>query len=155
MKKNIKFSLLLVSFLMLLSLSCSSDDSTNQSDNSLEIQNIKNTVTSGSWSLTYFFDTDKEETSNFSGYSFTFNSDGKLIAINNSVTIEGDWSVTDSNSNDGSSDDIDFNITFSAPSNFQELSDDWDIILYSSNKIELIDISGGNGGTDYLTFEKL
>ncbi|GAA4269776.1 hypothetical protein GCM10022257_18770 [Hyunsoonleella aestuarii] len=140
---------------MLLSLSCSSDDSTNQSDNSLEIQNIKNTVTSGSWSLTYFFDTDKEETSNFSGYSFTFNSDGKLIAINSSVTIEGDWSVTDSNSNDDSSDDIDFNITFSAPSNFQELSDDWDIILYSSNKIELIDISGGNGGTDYLTFEKL
>ncbi len=37
---------------------------------------------------------------------------------------------------------------------FEELSDDWDIISHSSTKIELIDISGGNGGTDYLTFEK-
>jgi hypothetical protein len=37
---------------------------------------------------------------------------------------------------------------------FEDLNDDWDIISRSSTKIELIDISGGNGGTDYLTFEK-
>ena len=37
---------------------------------------------------------------------------------------------------------------------FEDLNDDWDIISQSSSKIELIDISGGNGGTDYLTFEK-
>ena len=37
---------------------------------------------------------------------------------------------------------------------FEDLNDDWDFISQSSTKIELIDVSGGNGGTDYLTFEK-
>jgi hypothetical protein len=50
--------------------------------------------------------------------------------------------------------DLDFNIFFAAPPDFENLSDDWDFILYKSTKIELIDMSGGNGGTDYLTFEK-
>jgi hypothetical protein len=53
-----------------------------------------------------------------------------------------------------SSDDLDFNISFASPPDFEELSDDWDFISQSSSKIELIDVSGGNGGTDYLTFEK-
>jgi hypothetical protein len=43
-----------------------------------------------------------------------------------------------------------------APADFiDDLSDDWDILSYSATKIELIDVSGGNGGTDYLTFEKI
>ncbi len=53
-----------------------------------------------------------------------------------------------------SSGEIDFNIFFAAPADFNELSEDWNIISYSSNKIELIHESGGNGGTDLLTFEK-
>jgi hypothetical protein len=36
---------------------------------------------------------------------------------------------------------------------FEDLNDDWDIISHSPTKIELKDVSGGNGGTDYLTFE--
>lgn len=34
------------------------------------------------------------------------------------------------------------------------LSDDWDVLERTDTKIRLIDVSGGNGGTDYLTFEK-
>ena len=51
----------------------------------------------------------------------------------------------------------DFNLFFSVPdsSDFEDLNDDWDIISVTSSKVELIDISGGNGGTDYLTFERL
>jgi len=37
---------------------------------------------------------------------------------------------------------------------FEDLNDDWDFISQSATKVELIDVSGGNGGTDYLTFEK-
>ena len=29
---------------------------------------------------------------------------------------------------------------------FEDLNDDWDFISQSSTKIELIDVSGGNGG---------
>ena len=76
------------------------------------------------------------------------------MASNGSSTVNGSWSVTDSSNSSSSDDDIDFNISFTAPPDFEEFSDDWDIIQHSSTRIELIDISGGNGGTDYLTFEK-
>ncbi|MCB0382605.1 MAG: hypothetical protein KDD05_04705, partial [Psychroserpens sp.] len=61
-----------------------------------------------------------------------------------------------SNDDSSSDDDIDFNIFFPVPdsNNFEDLNDDWDIVSTSSNTIELIDISGGNGGTDFLTFER-
>ena len=73
--------------------------------------------------------------------------------------MTGTWSVTDdSNSSDDSSsdDDIDFNIFFPVPdsNDFEDLNDDWDIVTTTSTRIELIDIRGGNGGTDMLTFEK-
>lgn len=53
-----------------------------------------------------------------------------------------------------SSGEIDFNIFFATPEDFSELTEDWNIISYSANKIELIDVSGGDGETDLLTFEK-
>jgi hypothetical protein len=56
-------------------------------------------------------------------------------------------------SNDSIS-DLDFNLAFSSPAEFLELSDDWEIIEKSTTVIKLKDVSGGNGGTDYLTFTK-
>ena len=53
-----------------------------------------------------------------------------------------------------SSDDDHFVVFFASPPDFADLSDDWSIVSVSTTKIELIDVSGGNGGTDYLTFEK-
>ncbi len=53
-----------------------------------------------------------------------------------------------------SSGEIDFNIFFAAPEDFAELTEDWNIISYSANKIELIHVSGGDGDVDLLTFEK-
>lgn len=49
---------------------------------------------------------------------------------------------------------IDFNIFFASPDDFNELSEDWDIVSYSSTRIELIHVSGSDGGVDLLTFEK-
>ncbi|NDV43652.1 hypothetical protein GTK07_09985 [Muricauda sp. 40Bstr401] len=111
---------------------------------------------SGDWVITYFFDTDKEETSNFNGYTFKFNADGTLVASNGTTDVNGTWSITDSNSSDDDSNkdsDVDFNILFASPNNFEDLSDDWDIVSFTSTRIELIDVSGGNGGTDKLVFE--
>ena len=48
----------------------------------------------------------------------------------------------------------DFNIFFASPEDFEELSDDREFISRSGTKIALIDSSGGNGSTAYLTFEK-
>lgn len=133
---------------------CSSSDDANDNNNSSNstAEQTANIVENGNWRITYFYDNNQDETNNFSGYSFSFNQDGSLTAVKGSSTINGSWSVSDGSSSSG--DDDDFNIAFVSPPDFEDLTDDWDIISATNTKIELIDISGGNGGTDYLTFEK-
>ncbi len=143
---------LVLSFLLIM-LSCSSEDAA-MADNSAEIEQIKINAKSGTWRITSYVDSGQNETNDYTGYNFTFNVDGALMASDGSNTINGTWSVTDDSDIDDNSNDIDFNIFFSTPPNFEELSDDWDIVSTSQTKIELIDVSGGNGGTDTLIFEK-
>ena len=143
--------------LFLVTSSCSSSDDATIIDNSVRINEIKSAILSGTWRITSFIDSGNNETSDFTGYNFTFNENGTLTASNGTDTIDGTWSVIeDDDSNDDSNydDDIDFNISFLAPPSFTDLTDDWDVTSSSTTKIELIDISGGNGGTDTLTFER-
>jgi hypothetical protein len=153
MKKLTLIPFLSLIFMMNIASTCSGDD---DSSSSVDATPVINTVTSGTWRVTYYFDTDSDETSDFTGYNFTFGSSNVLTATNGTNTYTGSWSVTndDSSDDDSPSGDLDFNILFSSPANFADLSDDWDIISRTDTKIELIDVSGGNGGTDYLTFEK-
>ena len=138
--------------LFLIAFGCSSD--TVMTDNSAEIKQISDMVKSGTWRITNYNDSGQNETGDYTGYIFTFNENGTLMATNGTNTYNGTWSVSDDSSSDDDPDDIDFNIFFASPPDFEELSDDWDIISSSSSKLELTDISGGNGGTDLLTFEK-
>ncbi|WP_162984869.1 hypothetical protein [Mesonia aquimarina] len=161
MKINVK-PLLGILFLASIFVACSDDDdSSNNDNNAALVAEITNNVQDGNWLITSFIDSNQDETNDFNGYTFTFADNGELIATNNSTTLTGTWSVTDDDdSNDDSSsddDDIDFNIFFPVDddNDFEDLNDDWDIVNQSSTKIELIDVSGGNGGTDYLTFEKI
>jgi hypothetical protein len=109
---------------------------------------VSNTVTSGTWRITYYWDTDHEETSNYSGYSFTFATGGVLTAVKTGSTVTGTWSTGTDDSK------TELVIAFASPASFVEISDDWEVIENTSTKIRLQDVSGGNGGTDLLTFEK-
>jgi hypothetical protein len=140
----------LISLFVLVAVACNNDDDVSNSNQS----QVESIAKSGTWRITYFYDTDKDETANYTGYNFTFGSSSVLTATNGANTYTGTWSITDSNSNDDSMDDLHFNIAFTAPPAFEDLSDDWDIIEVTETKIKLIDVSGGNGGTDYLTFDK-
>ena len=153
MKKLKLIPILALVFLLNVASMCSDD---NDTTNTADPTPVINTVNQGTWRITLYEDNGVNETNNYANYIFTFNSNGVLTAVN-TTTYNGTWSVTASNSNDDSQDDLDFNIAFlaPAPSAFtDDLTDDWDIISYTANKIQLIDVSGGNGGTDYLTFEK-
>ena len=75
---------------------------------------------------------------------------GSWSIISNSNSNDDD----DSSSDDDSSDDVDFNIFFSSSSNFEELSEDWEIVSYTETRIELKHVSGGDGSIDVLVFEK-
>ncbi|MEZ4979245.1 MAG: hypothetical protein R2772_08095 [Chitinophagales bacterium] len=151
-KRTTQSFIFYMAFLGLFILASCSKEDDNPSDN---IQNtVISNVQDGTWRITSFIDSGSDETSNFTSYNFSFNSSGVLTASNGSTSYTGTWSISDSNSNDDSQDDLDFNIQFNLTNDFEDLNDDWDFISQSANKIELIDVSGGNGGTDYLTFEK-
>ena len=139
--------------LMSIMTSCESDTSLDESINVTEIQNL---VSTSNWVITYFNDSGKDETYHFNGYEFSFLDNGILEATNGSVVKSGTWSISQDSSDDSNSSGVEFNIHFSNDSGeFEELTDDWEITSRSTSKIELIDVSGGNGGTDYLTFVKM
>lgn len=130
-------------------LSCEDDSKSSES----EIEQISQDLGLGTWKITKFIDSGKDETSSFNGFLFTFNPNGSLVATNGINTFTGTWSIV-KDSSDDSPDDLDFTIFFPVSTKFEDLNDDWDITSHSASKIELIDVSGGNGGTDYLTFQK-
>ncbi len=154
MKKKTANIVMVISCALIL-VACSKDDSNNPNNSSAN--QTANIAQSGAWEITYFYDTDKDETANFSGYTFNFNEDGSLVATKGTTTVNGSWSVQ--NDDDSSSNDshLDFNILFQVPENhnFDDLNEDWDVISATENKIELSDISEGNGDADYLTFIKI
>ena len=134
--------------------SCTDEDDTVV-NNSVDPTPVINVVNNGTWRITLFNDSGVDETLNFTDYDFSFGASNILSATNGTNTYSGTWSVTSDNSLDDSpSNDLDFNIAFSTPANFADLTDDWNIISYTATKIQLIHVSGGGGGTDYITFEK-
>ncbi|MBC5834659.1 hypothetical protein G6N05_09330 [Flavobacterium sp. F372] len=154
MKKIKLISAIIFLFIVTIFSSCSDEDDVAV-NNSVDPTPVINTVNTGTWRITFYQDSGVDETSDFSGYNFSFGAGNILSATNGTNTYTGTWSVTSDNSNDDSpSNDLDFNIAFSAPANFTELTEDWNVISYTATRIQLIHVSGGGGGTDYITFEK-
>lgn len=155
MKNTLTHKMITVLGILVFFIACEKND-TDDNITTADKAEIEAAVKSGEWHITYYFDSDKDETNDYVGYVFTFNANGALGATNGDISVSGAWSVTDSDnsSDDSSDDDIDFNIFFTSPELFEELTDDWEIQKFTSTKIELYDVSGGDGTTDYLTFEK-
>ena len=152
MRKLTLISSVLLIFLLNVATSCSNDSGSASAPDPIP---VINTVSSGTWRITFYEDSGVNETTNFTGYNFTFGSGSVLVATNGTNTYTGSWSVTsDISGDDSPSNDLDFNIAFSSPSTFSELTEDWNIIEKTDTKVRLVHVSGGNGGTDYITFEK-
>jgi hypothetical protein len=120
---------------------CNSDDSASATD-------VDNALITGGWKITYYFD-DKDETSDFNGYTFTFESNGTAAAAKGGDTTAGTWSTE--NSSNGT---LKLNLDFGTTDPLDELEEDWKVIEMTGNKIRLENISGGSGLTSYVTFER-
>jgi hypothetical protein len=132
--------------LVVLSLAActkSNDDNVNP-DNKVE-------QVSGNWTVSYFFDSGKDETSDFSGYSFDFNSNGVLTASGNGNTFTGAWWIG-SNSSDDDNSSNKLNISITGNYAMDELQDDWLIESLTSNEIRLRD--DGDDSDEVLHFTR-
>ncbi|MBL7751931.1 MAG: hypothetical protein JNN29_11135 [Chitinophagaceae bacterium] len=125
-------------FLSILLVSCTSrlDDSNNTSQ----------VATSGSWRVTLFTDSGNDETTDFAGYTFTFNDNGTINAVKNGITQSGTWSVTSAKFN------IDLGPKIDANKPLGELTDDWKILSTTNTEIRLGDDNASSN--EFLTFTK-
>lgn len=135
MTKKIFLALLCIAF---LSCSRSNDETPSAGD----------VVTEGNWRVTLFTDSGNNETSDFNGYSFSFNSNGSLVASSSSHNKSGTWNI------DNSSNKFNINLGPKDDTNkpFGELTDDWKIISITTSEIKLTDDNPAS--EEFLTFTK-
>jgi hypothetical protein len=138
----------LLSSILVLSLFSSCKKDAAPAPQPLSVASVNNTIVTGNWRVTYYNDNSQDETTKFSGYEFDFAAGGIVTATKTGSSISGTWS----SGNDDSQ--VKLILSFSAPAVFSEISDDWHVTERTDTKITLQDVSGGNGGTDYLTFER-
>lgn len=111
-------------------------------------QDLNDILLNGPWYVATYLDDGDDETYDYYGYNLTFNSGGSIVAENGTNTFNGTWSVTGSST-------MDLNLDFGTQIPFDEFNDDWDVLSFTATTINLEDVSGGNGGTDTLIFQKL
>ncbi|SDS19288.1 hypothetical protein SAMN04515667_1618 [Formosa sp. Hel1_31_208] len=105
-------------------------------------------LANGLWFVASYTENSNDQTANYVGYELTFNIDGTVTADNGSNANNGTWMVISS----GNQMIIDFGTDIP----FDEFNDDdWDVISVSDTQVVLQDVSGGDGGTDTLTLQKL
>ena len=113
-------------------VSCSKSNDSNPSSTN------KTDQVSGNWTVTYYLDSGKDETSDFSGYTFAFNTGDALQALNGSGTFTGTWWIGDSSSNDDSFSNK-LVIMISGNKAMNNLQHDWLIVKLTDTEIWLQD----------------
>lgn len=70
MKKALLFTSLIN---VLLFFSCKKDSNTgSDNNNSITVANVNSALSTGNWRVSYYWDTDHEETNNYTGHIFSF-----------------------------------------------------------------------------------
>ncbi|MHC1777355.1 MAG: hypothetical protein AB9834_18280 [Lentimicrobium sp.] len=136
------FTQILAIALVVTSTACSkTDDSTSSSDLSTI---VKQEIITDSWIVNSYIDKGKNETSDYSGYTFTFSENGTLTASFTGMTYTGTWSIGSDHtgyddSGNHSGDDNKLIIAISGNYQMEELTDDFQIVSISDNEIILKD----------------
>lgn len=115
-----------------------------------EPTSLSNILTSGSWHISYCFH-GNDATGYYSGYNFTFLSNGNINVVKNGNTIEGDWDIND---NGGMFQRLDLHFD---GSQLHDIETNWDVQEFTSTYIRLRKSSGGGGQgpqQTYLSFTK-
>jgi hypothetical protein len=109
---------------------------------------VADAVTTGTWRVTHFSEGSSNETDDFNGYTFTFQSNGKVLAAKGGVIKEGNWSESTSSQKLV----IDLGVKSDANKPLGELTDDWVIKSKTATKINLTD--DNSASNELLEFTK-
>ena len=93
---------------------------------------------SGDWIVSFYYDSGKDETYHYNGYSFTFSADGLLSASSSTGDFSGNWHIGDHSSDDDNSSNR-LVISITGNKQMDDLTDDWVILSLSDTEISLKD----------------
>lgn len=137
MKTLVLIPLLLVSLLV---VSCSKSETT---DPAADLSANQKMVSTGDWKVTQYLDSGKDETSDFSLLSVSFNADGSIVVSDGTTTYTGTWTLASasSSSDDTGYDDKNhkFTITIAGDKLMQKLSKKWLAVKVTETEIWLSD----------------
>ena len=128
MKTKIKQTALLMLVIAGLTVSCKKEDNSPSTSSS----SISSIITTGSWRVSYYHESNDDHTTDFSGYTFTFSSSGTMTANYSSGTTNGTWEIDDSNVNE-------FHMSIGTTAPLNKLDHGWLIISQSSTEIKMKD----------------
>ena len=109
--------------------------------------NVATVMIDGQWLVANYNDSGVDETTDFANWILEFFNDGTVTATNNNV-INGTWETY------YDSGELKLKLNFGEQVPFDEFNDDWDVFSLGDMRIELRDISGGDGTLDVLVLEK-
>ncbi len=122
----------------------------NNSDDG-DVLEIRNIMMGGAWKIAKYSEDNLEQTTNFAAFDFAFEAENKanITVGTTGPSYLGSWTVIRN-----SDSQLKLYLNFGEEDPLGDLTEDWQIVSTTSNRIELKDISGGDGSIDILIFEK-
>lgn len=115
----------------------------------IENPDLSAVLSEGTWVVAEYQHAGRDETGNYQEYEWTFNSEGQVTVSDGSGEIAGTWSsITDSGT-------LYLVFDFGETAPFVEFSEDWEILEYNYEKVDLRNVSGGDGSVDRLVLERI
>ncbi len=137
-----------IALMSIFVIACDKDDDDNIQNE--ETARVRAVLQEGRWAIRQYKHDGVDRTTTFSDYVFQFDTGNVLRAVQGSTSHNGSWSVT---ADDDGPADLDLNIFFSGTGDLRALNEDWEIIRYTTDRIEVAD-DYGDVDEDLLIFEK-
>ncbi|MGB5822104.1 MAG: hypothetical protein WBG90_21660 [Saonia sp.] len=142
---RLKFEVEEIDYELILLRVC--DDSSDDGD----IPEIRNIMMGGDWIVASYIDGEMDGTADFQGYNFAFSAQHKIAVTEGTDPnpfLTGLWRVLRN-----SEGQLNVYLNLGEDNLFGELTEDWDLVSITSDRIELKDINGDDGMAT-LVFEK-
>ncbi|GHE42055.1 hypothetical protein [Sphingobacterium griseoflavum] len=138
----------LIAFMSFFVIGCDKDHDDNIQNE--ETARVRTILEDGRWVIRQYKNDGVDRTTLFRDYMFQFDKNNVLRAALGTSSHTGSWSVT---ADDDRPADLDLNLFFSGAVELRTLNEDWEIIRYTADRIELGE-DYGQLDEDVLIFEK-